>query len=720
MSAESRTEPLVFVSFASGDDEAREELGRELHRQGIKAYDYSIPHEGDQVGLEIVSQLSEKIEQAPFFIALVSSASTNPVKHIVHGEVRHAFRRTSLPEKNRCVCVVLRGRRGDGSSYDPPNYWKLALAALNNYNASFPDFAIKVRGLNKTDPNCHGVVCFRSRGTVADFDFSGTLEDKEAWPAVCHEAELYFEDGTWNSLLAALPPTSSFALGSLARKNAWMGIYSHVQGRAWPHVDNVAPGCFNRVVMTVCNRLGVSYTRPVSPDSRLPFYDQLKKEVAAMPLNQSISVLGQLDYFESRIMVGSWHDALVHIRSLLALLRQNNARSRFAEIIEGVCLLRLGRSKDALSIYEGLMDRPDENICIMRAKALTAEGRHAEALAAARRAVEICDAKHDPAALTHQEWLTLAVGSQNRAGAESFLADDAAWLREVSLANARAPHIFRSAPENLKTEDRLKLRCLEAHWLKLAGRRSEALTKLENLLAEPVVSEVVRLAAGDLEGLPDHLTNRFYARLADAGIYLDSPLEERIGEDGMTRITANGNREEFWLREQDRVYFFKQQQPWHYTIRYLDKGTAMLRYELRLLPRREDDMALWHAALLELEDTLECLQDLHLCRHVIREWAEFGGLHAAWRVFLRSRLWFPDDPYLLNDGAAIAAAAEDGEALEHLASEAGRAARARFARCQPAGTEWTPAELLQAWAESQNLLGRDALSAAVHRFLNDA
>lgn len=690
MSSVSPAPPRIFISFAGEDDDARLELGRELVRQGIEAYDYSILHEGDQVGMPLDEQIAGQIRSADLFISLISNASTAPFKHVVHREVRMALEQTDLLKRQRLVGVVIHAesRKPDGPTLRSPAYYhRVPLHRLRQIAARYLDTPISVEATSSPH-EVAPVVCSFCPAEAAPLQF----------PALQYEGDIFFHRDAWRDLLKACPRMMGNIIEAASRRS-WLGPFATLQERAWTHVDRIGPGCFNDLGRLICERLGRAFVRPAPVDSRLPFYQKLHEELHGLPLHIRVQVLGQLDFFSANVVIGSWREALLNTRALRSLLHRHQRDSYYAMIIEGLCLLRLGDAPTALKLFEHActVDMADENALGGRAKALFTLRRYAEALQHAREGVDHCLRKGEPAPMMHVEWLTLAVESLRHSATQAAPRDDA-HLHEASLALAQADAIFQRCGSALGLEDTVKLHKLRAHaseFLSDDADASRALALLEEITQRELAH--IRLPDACLHGIPEQPSNYFFAALADLGLFLDEPLPE--AHDAASRLQITGTRDAFDLREGTTLYRFQRTSPDTYAIRFFDKDMAVSLHQLR--NRRKATPSQRMQWLRELEGHAQNFQDVHLFRTVIREACSLDLTYAT-NVVEDALARFPDDPYLLKDGAELFWHLGQHARARSLIKQSAAVSVRLLLACRPT-TDWLPGDLIANYAALQQL-----------------
>ena len=697
MSSPSPSPPRIFVSFAGEDDDARLELGRELMRHGIEAYDYSILHEGDQVGMPLQEQIAGQIRSADLFISLISNASTAPFKHVVHREIRTALDQTDLLKRQRLVGVVIHAesRLPEGPTLRSPTYYhRVPLRQFRQIAARYLDTPLAIESV-AAPQEVTPVVCTYQPADAAPLKF----------PALQYGTDIFFHRDAWRDLLKACPRMLGGIIEAASRRS-WLGPFATLQERAWTHVDRIGPGCFNDLGRLICERLGLAFVRPAPLDSRLPFYQKLHEELYGLPLHIRVQVLGQLDFFSANVVIGSWSEALLNTRALRSLLHRHQRDSYYAMIIEGLCLLRLGDAPAALQVFEHACSTPgaDENALGGRAKALFALQRHEEALQYARQGVEHCARKGEPAPMMQVEWLTLAVESL-RYGSTPGPPHGATHLREAGLALAQAETIFQRCGSTLGLEDTVKLHKLRAHtseFLSSTAEVSRALTLLEDITRRELAH--IHFPEESLRGFPASPGNLFFAILADIGLFLDEP--QHIGPHITARLQITGDLEAFDLREGATVYRFQRSPRGGHVIRFLDKDIAVSMHQLR--SRQEASPSQRLQWLRELQGHARLFRDVHLFRAVIREGCGLD-LPFATAVVQEALTLFPEDPYLLKDGAELLWHLGQHARARQLIKQSAAATVRLLLACRPT-TDWLPGDLIANYAALQNLDDLPALT----------
>lgn len=694
--SQAATTPRIFISFAGEDDDARMELGRELARQQFDAYDFSIPHVGDEVGMQLDDQIAQQIRRADLVVCIISAASTAPFKHVVQREVRVALEETGLLQRQRIIGVVLQGtteRDGHSASRAPQYYFRIPLSRVHSISGAYPEKPLRVADVDPQDSV-----------TPVECTLGAEGRRGETFSALLQGINLFFTPHTWKALLAACPRMMADMLMASARRS-WLGHFASLQERACSHVEAVGPGCFNDLGRIICQRLGRSFVRPAPTDARLPFYHKLHEELHDLPMHVRISVLAQLDYFSSHVVIGSWREALVNTRALRSLLHRHQRDSYYATIIEGLCLLRLGNHEEALTVFRGASLSPsaDENALGGCAKALFAQRDFVAALRAAREAVDFCNKKRDPAPFMYLDWLTLAVESM-RLTAHA----DAAHLQEVNAALAIAGSLFARDWGVLGMEDTLKLHKLRAHYLELccgAAGSTQAMAVLEEISRRDLAT--LTLPEPLFEGFPGQLGNGFFAALADAGLFLDEPLSTATNA---SRIQVTGTRDAFELRENATVYRFQRVRDDSFAVRFVDKDIAVSLHEIRW----RQSSAARTQKLSWLEDFVQharLFDDVHLFRTAIRQHCTLDtatALELAREALNR----FPRDPYLLKDAAELLHHhGHETEAMECI-QRSSAATIDLLLKCRPT-TDWTPEDLVGNYASLRELAGLPDLTDSV-------
>jgi tetratricopeptide (TPR) repeat protein len=690
--------PRIFISFAWEDEDARGLLGAELARQGIESYDYSFPHQGSQVGMNLSGQLAQEIARAELFIALVTDRSSSPEKHVIHAEIQQALD-ADLMQRGRLLVVLLRTQRKepDGTlvSRAPKSYACLSESRLQDIAASYPDHLrwSRVAGHGQFDA---AYVQIRS----------GEPGEEISLTAYIYRGFFYFPVTEWERLVVANAPILEF-LRTLVTPR-WLGPFSVLKEHVCTHVDEIEPRNFAAVGQLVCERLGLSYERPAPHDSRLPFYQRLQEELWRLPTNVRVQVLGHLNCFQSNIVVGSWLTVLDHIRVLQTLLLQRNYEAYYPRIIEGLCLARLGEHAKALAVFERCRNHPDadENALGAQAKVLYKLGRYAEALAALREAIEWCDRKGDSAPVARLDRLTMALESGEHGGEPGPDYD-----REYTLTLKDAETLLRQDFSTLLLEERIKVAKLRARWLRARARfagkeaahdlRTASLQVFDEIV-QSVHAKVV-IPPASVREVPSRLDNAFYVLLADVGFFLDEPALDETGE----RVRLVGTRDDFWLVERQQAYRFSPSSDGTHAIRYVDLDTVLARHQLRLENGHQRSRLMG-----ELEQALVLFPTTGLVRFVMREWCELDELERARRIGQSALVTCGDDAFLMQDLAEITELLgnhADARRLMEASAEV-----ARQALLSSLKNQWSQQELLLAWGRARGFAGDigDVMAAA--------
>jgi tetratricopeptide (TPR) repeat protein len=681
--------PKIFISFAGPDEDARILLGAELKRQGIDTYDYSFPHAGSEVGMKLSEQLAQKIVEADLVIALATNISSAPDRHVIHAEIQQALD-AGFMQRDRLLVVLLRTEAGDPPVLRfPKDYACLSESRLRDIAASYPDHVrwSQVGSYKRLDSTR---VHIRTGVPVPGGEIALT--------AHTYHGYLYFPMSEWERLVNANAPILEFLRTEVTKR--WLGPFSELQKHVCTHVDQIAPRNFAAVGQLVCERLGcerlgLRYERPSPEDSRLPFYQQLQDELWDLPTHVRVQVLGHTDCFQSKITVGSWRTVLNQIRALQSILLQWERDPYYPRIIEGVCLARLGENDKSLAVFDHCLSHPktDENALGGRAKALHKLGRHAEALAALREAIECCDRKGDPAPVARLDRLTLALESWEHGGEPG-----PEYARECILAFEDADTLLLRDFGKLGLEERIKVAKLRARWLHARARMAEN-EAAKNLRAEALrafdeivhsVHAEVDIPPASMSGVPAGLENAFYVALADIGFFLDEPEAADTGG----RVRLHGKPGDFWLVERDQAYRFTEGADGRHAVHYVDLQIVQERHQLRLELGHERS-----GLMGELDQALTLFPTLHLIRFVMREWCELDNLDRAWDIGQDALATYGEDALVLQDLAEIAdVRGHDAEARRLMAASA---EAARQAILSPQKTEWSRQDLFLAWGRAR-------------------
>jgi len=693
--------PRIFLSHAGEDKEAASEFFAEMERLGLDYFTSSLPYGREVIGSAIEAQMTVEIHKADFVVIFVTKSSTQPCKSVIQGEVREALAQ-SFEQEGRLLAIRFRGEK-----HKPASYWKVSRVNLLEICRAYPDYLRPLPGERSGAAPARGDKC-RSGGQPLPLPkgegtdlWAVVLKGKETLiPIYSYGQDVYFdatkhnqdEPSVWEKFTKELVPSVAVLLRARA-KSSLLGHFSQLEGKIHDHVDRIEPGCFTRLGQTICEKLKVPWRRPLPRDPRLPLHEKLRAELWTLPEFERQLLLRQADLLRSRLVHGSWREALLDLHALDRLLLRFGHDSYYTKILEAVCLLQLRDWHEAEHILAATLSRDDktEHTHALLARVCWEFGRPAATLCHARAAVQFCEAKAeaDPAPAARLQRLQYALQ----------LRDDVLDGRHPELASEVEDALqerHRIQPDHLQhftPDDRIKYRIACARHDRVPGRTNEALAEATAILQE--VQARVSLPSAVTLGFPARLPDSFFAELA----------AERLFFGPAVRIT--GEVDAFHVVEGEQAWQFRSTGDDSYELRFrsLDLVTECFELALQISPDAQ------RKAALEMENLAILLENARGYENAAIAWCELADYGAVLRVCERGLQILPDHPPLLYYAAVACCGIQQMHRACHFADACLMSCRERLITART-DANLTPAEIIRHWAKTKALLGDEHAARA--------